>query len=362
MGRAMSMADDSATGNGAANGANLETPASLESPDMGTSGLAGRATLDIGIVRALSTRSDERGLLRFAGHLGVMALTGSLVWFALMRGWWWLLLPALVVHGFTLVTMFAPMHECVHRTAFASPKLNEIFGWLAGLLGFYNFHYYRYYHTWHHRYTQDPARDPELMTPKPRNRREYWQEISGWSFWTRRPVIYTKLALGMMDDYPFIPANGRAKVQKSTAAQFAVYIVAIGLCFVGYPYAWWLWFLPAIVAQPLLRAILIVEHTGCTTDENGLTNTRTTLASPPVRFLMWNMSFHAEHHLYPSISFHQLPQAHRELKAKITHISPSYAASNRDVLAAIDGGYVTGTSPQQLGPQELAQEVSGERG
>lgn len=338
----------------------LEAPgmgaADMAAADMGTAGLAGRAVLDIAIVRTLSARNDARGLTRFAVHLGVMGLTGSLVYAALVRGWWWLLLPALVVHGFTIVTMFAPMHECVHRTAFASPKLNEIFGWIAGLLGFYNFHYYRYYHTWHHRYTQDSARDPELMTPKPRSRWEYFLEISGWSFWTRRPLIYTKLALGRMDGYPFIPASGRKKVQISTAVQFAVYLVAIGLCFAGFPYAWWLWFLPAIIAQPLLRAILIVEHTGCTTDENGLTNTRTTLTSWPVRLLMWNMSYHAEHHLYPSISFHQLPQAHRELSAKLTHIAPSYAAANRSVLETVDAWHTADAATAPATTQTTASD------
>ena len=37
------------------------------------------------------------------------------------------------------------------------------------------------------------------------------------------------------------------------------------------------WFLPAILAQPFLRALLIVEHAGCSQNGNGLTNTRTTL-------------------------------------------------------------------------------------
>ncbi|MGL4462048.1 MAG: fatty acid desaturase [Planctomycetia bacterium] len=83
---------------------------------MGTAELAGRGVLDVAVVRSLSKRSDLLGLTRFG----------------------------------------------VHHTAFASPMLNEIFGWTAGVLGFYNFHYYRYYHTWRHRYTQDAERDPEL--------------------------------------------------------------------------------------------------------------------------------------------------------------------------------------------------------
>ena len=48
------------------------------------------------------------------------------------------------------------------------------------------------------------------------------------------------------------------------------------------------------------------------TDRNGLTNTRTTLTNAAVRLLMWNMPFHAEHHLYPSIPFHRLADAHAD--------------------------------------------------
>jgi fatty acid desaturase len=41
------------------------------------------------------------------------------------------------------VTMFAAMHEAVHRTAFRSLWLNNSVGWLAGLLSFYNSTFYR---------------------------------------------------------------------------------------------------------------------------------------------------------------------------------------------------------------------------
>lgn len=298
--------------------------------DMGTAGLLGRNALDIAIVRSLSLRSDLHGLARFGAHLTVMALTGLLVWWT--RPNWWLTVPAMVLHGFTLVTMFAPMHECVHRTAFASRWLNEVFGWLAGLLSFYNFTYYRYYHTWHHRYTQDPERDPELMTPKPRNRWEYLLELSGLGFWFYRPRLFFRLATGQIGRYPFLPPDSRSRVALSAALQLSIYVAGIVSIALGYDFALFYFFLPAMLAQPLLRAILIAEHTGCSDDENGLTNTRTTLTNSFIRLLMWNMPYHTEHHLYPSIPFYQLPRAHRELKERLTHIAPSYVAANRTIL------------------------------
>jgi len=207
-------------------------------------------------------------------------------------------------------------------------------GWLAGLLSFYNFTYYRHYHTWHHRYTQDPEKDPELMDPKPTSFMGYAWEISGIGFWLRRPLTFLKLALTGGRSYPFVPEHGRVKVAISASLQLAVYVLAGVSIALGYPYALWYFFLPAILAQPLLRALLIVEHTGCSYDEDGLTNTRTTLTNPFIRLLMWNMPFHTEHHLYPSIPFHQLPAAHREIKSRLAHLSPSYVAANREVIAA----------------------------
>lgn len=301
--------------------------------DMGTSALPGRHVLDIAAVRELSRRSDLHGLLRFGVHLLVMTGTGFLIWLA--QPHWYLMIPAMILHGFTIVTMFAPMHECVHRTAFDTRILNEIAGWIAGLLSFYNFTYYRYYHTWHHRFTQDPARDPELMSPKPRTMWEYFLEISGITFWLPRLINFPKMALGLTKQWPFVPDNARGKVALSASIQLVIYIAGIVSIALGYNFVLLYWFLPAMLAQPLLRAILIAEHTGCTLDENGLTNTRTTLTQFPVRLLMWNMPYHTEHHLYPSIPFFLLPQAHRQIRESLANLEPSYVAANRKIIRSL---------------------------
>jgi fatty acid desaturase len=53
-------------------------------------------------------------------------------WLTHVGSWWgW---PALVIYGFSIAAMFAPVHECVHRTAFASNRANDVVAWLAGLL------------------------------------------------------------------------------------------------------------------------------------------------------------------------------------------------------------------------------------
>jgi fatty acid desaturase len=292
-----------------------------------------RNLVPLDVLGKLGRRSDRRGALQLAAHIACIGATGCLVWFA--RPSWFLLIPAMALHGVTIVTLFAPMHECVHRTAFASRRANDAVGWIAGVLSFYNATYYRHFHAWHHRYTQDPERDPELIFPKAKNRREYLTELSGLTFWWRRILDYPRLALGLARDLPFVPATARHAIALSMSAQLAIYLAAAAA--IGFRYNGVLiyWFIPVVLAQPFLRALLVAEHTGCSQDQNGLSNTRTTAASFPIRLLMWNMPFHAEHHLYPAVPFHHLPALHGQVRDRLRYLAPGYRAANRDIVRSL---------------------------
>jgi fatty acid desaturase len=274
----------------------------------------------------LNQRSNLTGGLRLTGHLAVMLLSGYL--WGTSSGW--LRLPALLVYGASLALMFCPTHECVHRTAFANPQVNDAVGWLAGLLSFY--------HKWHHRYTQIPGKDPELGDPKPQNLRQYLWEISGIPWWQGKIIGHLKVALGQLEGCFYLPKSAHTEVIRSTRLQLAAY-GAIALLSIALGHPWFLvtyWLLPLALGQPLLRFVLLAEHTGCTNDDNPLTNTRTTLTLWPLRFLMWNMPYHAEHHLYPSIPFHALPKAHRQLQNHFSYIEPGYLSVNRNIAGALE--------------------------
>ena len=303
----------------------VATPRGVEPP--------ARALLDGVDLTSFSRRSDRRGALQLATHLGCMLATALAVWLA--EPFWYLLIPAMALHGVTIVTLFAPMHECVHRTAFSSHAANVAVGWVAGVLSFYNSTYYWYVHSWHHRYTQDPARDPELMFPKASSFAGYVKEVSAVMFWLRRAIDYPALALGRTSGLPFVPEQARVRIAVSMSVQLLIYLAgALSIAF-GYRAVLYFWFLPAVLAQPFLRALLIAEHSGCSLDGNPLSNTRTTLASFPIRVLMWNMPFHAEHHAYPAIPFHQLPVVHLKLRDRLAHIATGYVAANRAIIRSL---------------------------
>lgn len=281
-------------------------------------------------------RSDDRGGLQLALHLGIMTTSGTLWAVTASRIWelWYVAIPALIIYGFSLATMFATLHECAHRTAFATQRLNDIVAWFAGLLSFYNSTFYRRYHKWHHRYTQLPGQDPELDDPKPTNLLQYWVELSGLNWWLGKLRGHFRVAFGKFENCPYISAASQPEVMRSTRWQLMVYAIAIALSLVfRQPWFWLYWLLPLLVGQPFLRAILLAEHTGCSQDHNPLTNTRTTLTIWPIRLLMWNMPFHAEHHLYASIPFHALPAAHQTLRSQLGHLEPGYLRANRKIVA-----------------------------
>ncbi len=285
-------------------------------------------------LNALNARSDIKGWLQLAGHLMVLAGSGYL--WATQGGSLFIALPALLIYGFSLAAMFAPMHESCHRTAFASNRLNDGVAWFTGLLSFYNSTFYRRYHKWHHRYTQIPGKDPELSDRKPQTVTEYLIEISGFNWWIGKVRGHMRIALGNLEGCPYIQDAARSEVIRSTRLQLLVYGIAIALS-IGYQQPWFLtyWLIPLAVGQPILRAILLAEHTGCTLDDNSLTNTRTTLTIAPVRWLMWNMSFHAEHHLVASIPFHALPAAHEILQSHFAQVEQGYGNVNRQIIAQL---------------------------
>lgn len=287
-------------------------------------------------LRRLQQRSDARGLARLAGHLLLVTACAAAYAFSLKSGSWPLIVPALVAYGFTLVTMFACMHEAVHRTAFQSGWLNDGVAFWAGVLSFYNASFYRHYHGFHHRFTQLPGRDPERDDNIPANLRSYLYEMSGLGWWLGKLRTHFGVALGRTAPFPYLNEKNRAAVVRSVRLQLLCYALAIGASFaLGEPYFVVYWLLPVAAAQPLLRIILLAEHTGCGEREqdDALSNTRTTHALWPVRFLMWEMPYHAEHHRHPALPFFALAEAHAQLAPHLLHVARGgYLGVHRDFL------------------------------
>jgi fatty acid desaturase len=281
-------------------------------------------------VRRLSQRSDARGALQLGGHLALLAASAWLVWASRGHAW---LAAALLLHGVVLCFLFCALHECIHRTAFASRRLNDGIAWVCGTLLVLPPGYFRLFHFAHHRFTQNPARDPELAAPPPATLRAYWLRVSGLPYWWERLQTTLRHALTGRVTEPFVPAERAAEVVREARVLWACYLAVAALSlYLQRADALLYWIVPALLGQPFLRLFLLAEHTGCAFDEDMLSNTRTTYTNRGVLLLSWRMPYHAEHHSFPSVPFHALARVNALLPATRRVTAPGYLAMHRQLL------------------------------
>ncbi|KGM34802.1 fatty acid desaturase [Inquilinus limosus] len=279
-------------------------------------------------LKALSRRSDSEGLRALARHAGLIALGVALVLAARGSLWVW---PAMALLGAAEISLFAPLHETTHRTPFRSLWLNRLVGWVAGFVLVLPPEGFRLFHMAHHRHTQDPERDPELIGTKPLTRGRYWLILTGLPYWSSQIQGLLRAAAGR-DRSPWIPAADRARVAAEARIYLLLYAAVLAASLAtGSALALLLWAGPVLLAQPLLRWVLLAEHSGCVRSNDRWANTRTTLAGLVLRGLFWNASYHTEHHLAPGVPFHALPRMHALVSGRLAVLSPGYPAAHAEI-------------------------------
>jgi fatty acid desaturase len=145
--------------------------------------------------------------------------------------------------------------------------------------------------------------------------------------------VTVRLALTGRVIEPFIPADKRARVVGEARILLMVYALAAGFSLLlrradllVY------WILPALFGQPFLRFFLLAEHVDCPLNDDLFANTRTTYTARTVRFLAWQMPFHAEHHAFPSIPFHALAATNALIRERLATTSHGYLALHRGLV------------------------------
>ena len=102
------------------------------------------------------------------------------------------------------------------------------------------------------------------------------------------------------------------------------------------------WFLPMFTWLIFIfRVRSIAEHSAIQGHYSAYASTRTTCVSLIERIFVApkNVNYHIEHHLYPSVPFHRLPQLHALLLSKP---APRCSPFDSDLLGSTEGsGWVT---------------------
>src|SRR5882757_1529594 len=287
------------------------------------------------MLRELSARSDLQGAVRTASHYGAVAIVGALIWLVSSRyGLAWAM-PLMLVQAYLVAFLFMPMHETAHKTAFRNRGLNLAVGHLSAFTIAHRYEYYCLFHWDHHRYTQDPDKDPELVVGvKPSSDMQLAIAYTGLLQLAGREWLMLRHAVTGKVSLPWIPENKRAIIVREARLYLVAYLLLLFASFILHAaILLWVWIIPLLVGQLILRPYLYAEHTGCERTRSAFDNTRTTYTGIVTKWFAWNMPYHVEHDAYPSIPFHALPKLNEIVDDRIAFRGQGYVAVTRETWA-----------------------------
>ena len=272
-------------------------------------------------LKPFTRRTDRHALTFFLVHMSVLVVTGALVYVSL--GTWWVA-PAMLLHAFIMVNNYTPIHEGSHGTPFRTRWLNEAVYRFLSLIYIQTPIYFHYRHAAHHTHTQirGKDKDPDIILSDPPKLSEYLFFFTTIPFWRRNITWLVRHALGRIDpaDHYFLPVEEFPRVYSEARYTVAVYAaIAVAAIYFGSWAPVTPWLLPRVIGEPFRRSINLLEHCGLPESSDLRENTRTTLTWKRLATVMWNMNYHAEHHIAPMVPFHALPALHRVVRDKLVH-------------------------------------------
>lgn len=304
-------------------------------------------------LRTMQVRRDEPGLVRVASHVALLAIGGAAI--AVSRHTPWVI-AAWVFEGYVIAHLFALLHECSHRTAFKTPWLNAAVAFASGYAILQPPLHFRREHVAHHAYTQDFERDPELIR-LPDSLGEYLLFLSGLPYWW-----YVVSGIGAHVVGRLRPGEAsflRSRSDKLTVfreARFiaAVYVIVIAASIVAGSDAFFVyWLIPRIIGEPVMRVHRMAEHAGRPLVRDVTRNTRTLKVPAALRWIDYNMSFHAEHHAAPAVPFHALPRLHDRFAPHVLNSDGGVLAAHLDIVRRIRYRTGPGLEPTRVALREV---------
>jgi len=280
--------------------------------------------------KELQRKRNAPALIRSLVHIGLVIVIGFLIYHRL-PGW-----PLLLfVQGILLVFLFNLQHECTHKTPFKTGVLNEIVGYTLAAVLVQPFLWFRYFHLDHHRYTNDPGKDPELIGHgKPENWPAYWFFISTLGYWKSKITLLFAQSFQPIND-SYVPASAHKAIKYEARILLTLYLSLLLFSVFVNAFLLWVWLIPLCLGFPFLKLYHLAEHGLCPLSDDKFENTRTVMTNRVALFVTWNMPFHAEHHLLPSVPFHQLPKLNRKVHDHLGQVSQGYTGFTQQYLKQV---------------------------
>lgn len=284
-----------------------------------------KPALDAALSRSLH-RIDLRHLWRIVTFLGLYCVgAGGAIFVnsALGNAWWAMLvcfplylLAGASLHGISLFT-----HEGVHGVLSTHAALNRAISIACALPVLQTYSAYVVLHLRHHKHLGaegDPDHFPNYTQWTPMIWAMHWGRLlAGYpAYITAIPIL------------GFLQGNRRDRVWIAFEVSllfsliFLVHASPIPGAFILHG-----WLVPMLLINTMVNVRGMSQHTLLEHATDVVKGTRSLLTHPMVAFFMCNENYHLEHHLYPGVPWHNLPQLHQTLRADLVKRGAPYVAS-----------------------------------
>ncbi len=288
-------------------------------------------------MKELMARSDRPAVRDTAIWFGLILSFGGLgiaTW-----GTWWAI-PVFAVYGMLYGgSSDSRWHESGHGTAFKTRWMADALYQVASFMVLRRPTVWRWSHSRHHTDTIIIGHDPEIIQPRPPSFLELGLNVFALKGGTKELAGVVLNACGRLgeEETTFIPEMERPKVYREARIWLAIFAAVIllsvithsllPLMLVGLPSFYGAWFyLFTGLTQHVGLAEDVLDHR---------LNSRTVLMNPVLRFLYWNMNYHVEHHMFPMVPYHELPQLHAEISKDLPYVYPSVWAAYKEIIPTL---------------------------
>ena len=277
------------------------------------------------------------------------AIRDTLIWFGLIIGFgvltlllwgsWWVVLPYLCYATLYASTSDSRWHESSHGTAFKTDWMNNWLYEIASFMVMRESTVWRWSHTRHHSDTIIVGRDPEIAVPRPPNIKNFILSFVNYGVYPKYFKHIVLHACGKMsaDEKTYIPESEYPKIYLRGRIYVAIYAAVIALSIATGS------FLPILLVGAcnifgtwLMPIYGYTQHAGLA--ENVLDhrlNCRTVYMNVVNRFFYWNMNYHVEHHMFPLVPYHALPELHELVKDDMPTPYPNLWTAWKEIIPAV---------------------------
>ncbi len=287
-------------------------------------------------MKELMKREDGPAIRDTILWLGSMVVCGALAIY--FWGSWWCV-PFLLVYGVMYGSASdSRWHECGHGTAFKTRWMNDAVYEIACFMIMRNPVTWRWSHARHHTDTVIVGRDPEIAVMRPPDLLRLVLNFFGILDVFHATIDMVRNAAGVIsaEEKTFIPEQEQPRAIRIARIWLAIYVATIALAvtissilplmLIGLPRLYGAW-------HHVMTGLL--QHGGLADNViDHRLNSRSVYMNPFSRFVYWNMNYHVEHHMFPMVPYHALPQLHEMIKHDLPAPNKSIIEGYREMIPA----------------------------